>query len=334
MLIACITREDTRHLSPRQVDELRERERQYYRSLQASPELNRSYFAQSGQGGNVLIFEVASPEELHHLVMLGPMALYQKTDVYPLLPLPELGDLILTLAGHLTRLRRRAPMLFAILTEADPRDLLIPKYLETVHQANETSRSCRPPASSSRPSCARAWPEGSWLIEADSRGAECAASSATPRRPTRAIRRSRWQCRAVSPSKTATIQAPVEFVYALLWEVERWPTLLPHVQRIHLREQAQDYQDFNMQVAYRGDADQPLHPAGCARSPHPRQPEQVEPLLLFRWHNGAWCARPAGRHGGGGRQRSTPSSWSQPRSRPSLGRTARYPRPAPRCSVW
>jgi muconolactone delta-isomerase len=92
MLFACITREDTVHLPPQRVDELKERERQYYLGLKADGKL-RTYYLQSGRNGNILIFEVASAEELHRLVMLGPLALYQRTEVYPLLPLPNLGNL-------------------------------------------------------------------------------------------------------------------------------------------------------------------------------------------------------------------------------------------------
>ncbi len=99
MLIACITREDTRHLPPRQVEDLREREQRYYLGLKAEGRLH-SYFVQRGRGGNVLVFDVASPEELHRLIMLGPLALYQKTQIYPLLALHGLGNLTQVMADN------------------------------------------------------------------------------------------------------------------------------------------------------------------------------------------------------------------------------------------
>jgi muconolactone delta-isomerase len=99
MLIACITREDTRHLLPQQVEELREREQQYYLGLKAEGGLH-SYFVQRGGGGNVLIFDVESPEELHRFLMLGPLALYQKTQIFPLLALKSLGSLTRAMADN------------------------------------------------------------------------------------------------------------------------------------------------------------------------------------------------------------------------------------------
>jgi len=49
-------------------------------------------------------------------------------------------------------------------------------------------------------------------------------------------------------SETVRIQAAAEFVYGLLWEVERWPSVLPHVRRVTLREQTAVYQDFELEA--------------------------------------------------------------------------------------
>nr|AXM42921.1 muconolactone delta-isomerase [Pyxidicoccus fallax] len=99
MLIACITQEDPRHLSASQVEELRERERRYYLGLRAEGKLH-SYFVRRGGGGNVLIFDVASHEELHRLVLMGPLSMFQKSQVFPLMALQSLGNLTHAMAEN------------------------------------------------------------------------------------------------------------------------------------------------------------------------------------------------------------------------------------------
>jgi aromatase len=90
-----------------------------------------------------------------------------------------------------------------------------------------------------------------------------------------------------------TVQAPVEFVYALLWEVERWPSLLPHVRRVTVREQTADYQDFEMEAA--GSAG-PLISRSIRRGVAERriQYEQLQPPPLLRSHRGIWLLEPLG----------------------------------------
>ncbi|MDC7223090.1 MAG: muconolactone Delta-isomerase family protein [Spirochaetales bacterium] len=92
MLFACITEENLRTLSQEEVARMRLKEKDYYRKLVTLKKL-RSYHVQAGSRGNVLLFDVDSAEEMHRLLMLGPLAMFQNTSVYPLMTLPQLGDL-------------------------------------------------------------------------------------------------------------------------------------------------------------------------------------------------------------------------------------------------
>jgi muconolactone delta-isomerase len=92
MYIACITTEDTRSLDGATVGDLRRREGEHYRRL-AAEGLLHVYYPLREERGNLLVFAVASFEQMHRQIMLGPMALYQRTSVYPLMSIQALGDL-------------------------------------------------------------------------------------------------------------------------------------------------------------------------------------------------------------------------------------------------
>ncbi|WP_164016398.1 muconolactone Delta-isomerase family protein [Pyxidicoccus trucidator] len=179
-------------------------------------------------------------------------------------------------------------MLFAVLTEAAPRDLSIATYLETVDRGHrylqELSESGRLKHAFVRAGMAA----GIWLIEADSPEELDALIQRNPTAPY-----AYYQKIALATpgslcfSETMTIQAPAEFVYGLLWEVERWPTVLPHVRRVTLREQTPSYQDFELE------AEGPSGTRVCRavrRGDESRRIdyEQVHSLPLFRSHQGAW----------------------------------------------
>jgi aromatase len=179
-------------------------------------------------------------------------------------------------------------MLFAVLTEAAPRDLPIATYLETVDRGHRYLEELSASGHLKHAFVRAGMAAGLWLIEADSPEQLDALIQRNPTAPY-----ARYQKIALATpgslcfSETVTIQAPTEFVYPLLWEVERWPSLLPHVRRVTLREQTRTYQDFELEASglsgtrvcrafRRGDDGRRI------------DYEQAHSHPLFRSHRGAW----------------------------------------------
>jgi muconolactone delta-isomerase len=92
MLIACLTKEEPRNLSAAELARLRAKARTYYVGLVAELKLY-AYYERRESHGQILIFDVESFAEMHRLVMLGPLAMYQQTSIYPLMPVQALGSL-------------------------------------------------------------------------------------------------------------------------------------------------------------------------------------------------------------------------------------------------
>jgi aromatase len=185
-------------------------------------------------------------------------------------------------------------MLFAVLTEADPRDLPIPKYLESVNRGHEYLQGLTAAGKLKQAYVRAGMAGGIWIIEARSFEE---LETLIQRNPT--ANYGRYQMIALSDpeglsfSDSVNIEASPELVYALLWEVERWPSVLPHVRRVTLHEQTDHYQDFEMEAA--GQAG-PLVSRSLRWGVLGRriQYEQVQPPPLFRCHRGAWILEPLG----------------------------------------
>ncbi|NMO18031.1 hypothetical protein HPC49_10230 [Pyxidicoccus fallax] len=185
-------------------------------------------------------------------------------------------------------------MLFAVLTEAAPGDLPIPTYLETVNRGHEYIQELFASGHLKHAFVRAGMAAGLWLIEADSPEALDALIQRNPTAPyARYQKIALAQPESLCFSESVTIHAPAEFVHALLWEVDRWPSLLPHVRRVTLRERTHTYQDFELEAAG------PSRTRVCRiirRDDEGRriEYEQVHSHPLVRSHQGAWLLDPVG----------------------------------------
>jgi ribosome-associated toxin RatA of RatAB toxin-antitoxin module len=191
-------------------------------------------------------------------------------------------------------------MKFAVLTEADPRELAIPSYLESVERGHSYLQ--RELANGRvRDVFVRAgMAAGLWIVEAESLAEmqqllQASPTAAYARYQTIALSEPDEMPAPTPPARADSIHfsdelrvaAAAERVYSLLWEVERWPQMLPHVKRIAVHSQNADYQDFEMETV--GPAGAHVNRSTRWGSPHAAiRYEQTQPPRLFRVHRGVW----------------------------------------------
>jgi aromatase len=88
------------------------------------------------------------------------------------------------------------------------------------------------------------------------------------------------------------IAATAEQVYRVLWDVQDWPNLLPHVRRITIKESGEDHHVFEMET--QGAVGIQLSQSRRLGVPHRTITyEQFQPPPLFRHHRGVWTIEPA-----------------------------------------
>lgn len=89
------------------------------------------------------------------------------------------------------------------------------------------------------------------------------------------------------------ISRPIETVYAALWDIKNWPSLLPHCKEIKLLYDDEMYQEFIMNIATQGHTESMR---SIRHSPHRRKIcfFQPEPPIFLTLHRGEWTLEPLG----------------------------------------